>query len=72
VVASSPFNLPGRSHEVGAPIISACLLMASAMPAAWANGGGPEITTPREQTPQEQAKTLYNQGVHDVKKADES
>jgi tetratricopeptide (TPR) repeat protein len=42
----------------------------AAVPAARANGGGPEITTPREQTPQEQAKTLYNQGVHDVKKAD--
>ena len=55
--------------KVCVPIISTCLLMA-AMPAARANGGGPEITTPREQTPQEQAKTLYNQGVHDVKKAD--
>jgi len=51
-------------------ILSACVLVATAVPAAWSNGGGPEITAPREQTPEEQAKTLYNQGVHDVKKAD--
>jgi tetratricopeptide (TPR) repeat protein len=54
-------------------LLSACVLVA-AVPAAWANGGGsmgmPEIRAPREQTPEEQAKTLYNQGVHDVKKAD--
>jgi tetratricopeptide (TPR) repeat protein len=30
----------------------------------------PEIRAPREQTPEEKAKTLYNKGVHDVKKAD--
>jgi len=53
-------------------ILSACVLVATAVPAAWSNGGGPEpeITAPREQTPEEQAKTLYNKGVHDVKKAD--
>jgi tetratricopeptide (TPR) repeat protein len=54
-------------------LLSACVLVA-AIPSAWANGGGamstPEIRAPREQTPEEQAKALYNQGVHDVKKAD--
>jgi tetratricopeptide (TPR) repeat protein len=52
-------------------VLSACVLLA-AIPAAWPNGGGsmPEIREPREQTPQEKAKSLYNQGVHDVKKAD--
>jgi tetratricopeptide (TPR) repeat protein len=52
-------------------ILSACVLV-SAVPAAWSNGGGsmPEIRAPREQTPEEKAKTLYNEGVHDVKKAD--
>jgi tetratricopeptide (TPR) repeat protein len=51
---------------------SACLLAATAVPVAWANGGGPEpeMRAPREQTPEEKAKTLYNEGVHDVKKAD--
>ena len=28
------------------------------------------MRAPREQTPEEKAKTLYNEGVHDVKKAD--
>jgi tetratricopeptide (TPR) repeat protein len=52
-------------------ILSACVLV-SAVPAAWSNGGGsmPEIRAPREQTPEEKAKSLYNEGVHDVKKAD--
>ena len=54
-------------------LLSVCVLVA-AIPSAWANGGGamsmPEIRAPREQTPEEQAKALYNQGVHDVKKAD--
>jgi tetratricopeptide (TPR) repeat protein len=52
-------------------VLSACVLVA-AVPSAWSNGGGsmPEIREPREQTPEEKAKTLYNQGVHDVKKAD--
>lgn len=54
-------------------LLSACMLVA-AVPLAWSNGGGsmsmPEIRAPREQTPEEQAKGLYNQGVHDVKKAD--
>jgi len=58
--------------KVRMQVLSACLLVATAVPAAWSNGGGPEpeITQRREQTPEEQAKTLYNQGVKDVKKAD--
>jgi tetratricopeptide (TPR) repeat protein len=55
-------------------VVSACLLVA-ATPFAWANGGGsmqmsapsPE---PREESPEDKAKGLYNQGVRDVKKAD--
>ena len=54
-------------------LLLGCGLM-TAVPVAWANGGGsmsmPEIRAPREETPEEKAKTLYNQGVHDVKKAD--
>ncbi len=52
-------------------VLSACVLVA-AVPSAWSNGGGemPELRAPREQTPEEKAKTLYNKGVHDVKKAD--
>ncbi|MEA3182211.1 MAG: hypothetical protein QOI59_5734 [Gammaproteobacteria bacterium] len=52
-------------------VLSACVLVAAA-PTAWSNGGGPEpeMRAPREQTPEEKAKTLYNQGVKDVKKAD--
>jgi tetratricopeptide (TPR) repeat protein len=59
--------------RVRAALISACVLVASA-PAAWANGGGsmsmPEMSAPREQTPEEKAQALFNKGVHDVKKAD--
>jgi tetratricopeptide (TPR) repeat protein len=54
-------------------ILSACVLVAVAQ-AAWSNGGGsmsmPEMSAPREQTPEQKAKALYNQGIHDVKKAD--
>jgi tetratricopeptide (TPR) repeat protein len=53
-------------------LLSACMLVATAtMPAAWANGSG-EMSMPqtREQTPQERAKSLYNDGVHVLKKAD--
>jgi tetratricopeptide (TPR) repeat protein len=49
-----------------------CILAATA-PLAWANGGSTspaEIRAPREQTPEDMAKSLYNQGVRDVKKAD--
>ena len=53
--------------------VSACVLVAAA-PLAWSNGGGsmrmPEISAPREESPQDKAKSAYNKGVHDVKKAD--
>jgi len=54
-------------------MLAACALLV-VTPAAWCNGGGqmPEIRAPREQTPQEQARSLYNQGVHEVKKADKT
>jgi tetratricopeptide (TPR) repeat protein len=62
-----------RLRVLSARVLSACVLVA-AVPAAWSNGGGamsmPEIRAPREQTPEEKAKVLYNEGVHDVKKAD--
>ena len=52
-------------------LLSACALVAT-VPAAWANGGGPmpEMSAPREKTPEEKAKSFYNDGIHDVKKAD--
>jgi tetratricopeptide (TPR) repeat protein len=53
--------------------VSACVLVAAA-PLAWSNGGGsmsmPETRAPREESPEDKAKTAYNKGVHDVKKAD--
>jgi tetratricopeptide (TPR) repeat protein len=50
------------------------LVLVAGAPAAWSNGGGPmpEVRAPREQTPQEQARELYNQGLRDVKKADKA
>jgi len=55
------------------PILSACLL-AAGIQASWANGGGsmnmPHVESPRERSPEEQAKSLYNDGVKTVKKAD--
>jgi len=58
--------------KVRMQILSACLLVATAVPAAWSNGGGPEPEIPqrREQTPEEKAKSLYNDGVRNVTKAD--
>jgi tetratricopeptide (TPR) repeat protein len=53
-------------------IVSACVLVA-ATPATWASGGGSmptQMPAPREESPQDKAKELYNQGVRDVKKAD--
>jgi tetratricopeptide (TPR) repeat protein len=51
-------------------LLSGCLLLA-AVPAAWANGGGSmSMPSMSEQSPEDKAKSLYNQGVHDVKKAD--
>jgi tetratricopeptide (TPR) repeat protein len=52
-------------------------VIATALPAAWANGGGmsmpqrmPEMR--REQTPEEKARAAYNDGVRLVKKADKA
>jgi tetratricopeptide (TPR) repeat protein len=57
--------------KVRMQILSACWLVTAAVPAAWSSGGGPEPEyTTREQTPEQKAKILYNEGVHDVKKAD--
>jgi tetratricopeptide (TPR) repeat protein len=54
-------------------VLAACVLVA-AIPPAWSNGGGsmpmPQISAPREESPEDKAKTAYNKGVHDVKKAD--
>jgi tetratricopeptide (TPR) repeat protein len=53
-------------------VLSVCLLV-PVIPAAWAAGGGPmsmPSVSAREQSPQEQAKSLYNDGIHEVKKAD--
>src|ERR1700730_5010824 len=54
-------------------VLSACALVA-AVPSAWSNGGGsmsmPEVRAPREETPEDKAKSAYNKGVKDVKKAD--
>jgi tetratricopeptide (TPR) repeat protein len=54
-------------------VLASCVLV-SAVPAAWAAGGGPmstpSMSTPREQSPEDQAKSVYNDGVRDVRKAD--
>jgi tetratricopeptide (TPR) repeat protein len=49
--------------------VSAWLLVA-AIPTAWAAGGG-SMPAPRAQSsPEDQAKSMYNRGVSDVRKAD--
>jgi len=52
----------------------AALALVAAAPAAWCNGGdiAPEVRAPRELTPQEKAREVYNDGVHYVKKADKA
>ena len=53
-------------------VLSACVLIA-AMPVAWAAGGGPmqmPQAAPRAQSPADQAKSFYNDGIRDVHKAD--
>ena len=54
-------------------VLSVCML-ATAVPAAtWAAGGSPMPSMPsqrEEQTPKERAKSVYNDGIHEVKKAD--
>src|SRR5882762_6521448 len=62
--------------RIALQVLSACLL-ASGLSAGWANGGGgmsmpTPPPMPREQTPQQKAKDAYNDGVHDVKKADKA
>ena len=56
-------------------VLSGCLLAGSS-PAVLANGGGampaPAMSMPRTQSPQEKARDAYNDGVHDVKKADKA
>jgi tetratricopeptide (TPR) repeat protein len=53
-------------------VISASLLLI-ALPAAWANGGGAmSMSASRAQTPQQKAREAYNDGVHEVKKADKA
>lgn len=54
-------------------VLAACVAVAC-VPVVFANGGGsmsmPQIREQREQSPQEKAHAFYNEGVHDVKKAD--
>ena len=52
-------------------VLASCVLVAT-VPAAWAAGGGPmpSMSAPREQSPEDQAKSAYNDGVRDVRKAD--
>jgi tetratricopeptide (TPR) repeat protein len=53
-------------------VLSVCLLV-PVVPAASAAGGAPmpmPSVSAREQSPQEQAKSLYNDGIREVKKAD--
>jgi len=59
-----------RNHIV----LSACVLM-SALPVAWAAGGGsmsmPRMNNaPQMMSPEDQAKSAYNDGVREVRKAD--
>src|ERR1700730_6781152 len=50
----------------------AAFVLVAAGGAAWPAGGSPMPSMPaaREQSPQEQAKSLYNDGIRDVHKAD--
>jgi hypothetical protein len=54
-------------------VLASCVLV-SAVPTVWAAGGGPvsmpSMSSPREQSPEDQAKSVYNDGVRDVHKAD--
>ena len=50
--------------KVRLQILSACVLVTAAVPAAWSNGGGAaEMPMTRDQTPEDRAKSLYNNGV---------
>ncbi|TLY59656.1 MAG: tetratricopeptide repeat protein [Gammaproteobacteria bacterium] len=66
----------GGSMRTMLQVFSVCLLV-TAIPVAWANGGGgmsmPQpMPTPREETPQQKAHDAYNDGVRYVKKADKA
>src|SRR5690348_1738882 len=54
-------------------VLSACVLM-SALPVTWAAGGGnmsmPRMNAPQASSPEDLAKSAYNDGVRDVHKAD--
>jgi len=51
--------------------VSSLCLLATLVAPAWGNGGGSmPAPPPRVQTPQDKARDAYNDGVHDVKKAD--
>jgi len=58
-----------------AQVLSGCVFTALSG-AALANGGGamptPSMATPRVESPQEKARDAYNDGVHQVKKADKA
>jgi tetratricopeptide (TPR) repeat protein len=54
-------------------VFSVCLLV-PVVPAVWAAGGAPMQLAPmdgREQSPQEHAKSLYDDGIREVRKADD-
>jgi tetratricopeptide (TPR) repeat protein len=55
-------------------IVLSVSLLLSAVPVAWAAGGGsmsmPRMNTPQTTSPEDQAKSAYNDGVRDVHKAD--
>jgi tetratricopeptide (TPR) repeat protein len=62
--------------RIGIQILAAALLISS-VPQAWSAGGGqtgggnmPDLSSNREQTPEEKAKFAYNSGVRAVNKAD--
>jgi tetratricopeptide (TPR) repeat protein len=55
--------------------LSSLLLLAAVTCPAWANGGGGmsmPAPPPRMQTPQDKAREAYNDGLHEVKKADKA
>jgi tetratricopeptide (TPR) repeat protein len=61
-----------KTHGPERLLLSVCMLV-PVVPAAWAAGGAsmpmPSVSA-REQSPQDQAKSLYNDGIREVHKAD--
>jgi tetratricopeptide (TPR) repeat protein len=63
--------------RVTVPVLFAAVLVAS-VPAAWSAGGGPanmpntNMGPAREETPEDKARSAYNSGVRQVKKADKA